>query len=44
MMERPWLKNYPAGVPANIDNKKYNTVVEFAEDCFEKYGKLPAFE
>lgn len=43
-MERPWLKNYPAGVPANIDNKKYNTVVEFAEDCFEKYGKLPAFE
>jgi long-chain acyl-CoA synthetase len=44
MMERPWLKNYPAGVPANIDNNKYNTVIEFAEDCFTKYAKLTAFE
>ena len=43
-MERQWLKNYPAGVPANIDNSKYKSVVEFAEDCFQKYNKLTAFE
>lgn len=43
-MERPWLKNYPAGVPANIDNNVYNSVVDFAEECFKKYAKLPAFE
>ncbi len=43
-MDRPWLKNYPAGIPANIDNTKYSSVVEFAEDCFKKYAKLTAFE
>jgi len=43
-MERQWLKNYPAGVPANIDNSTYSSVVEFAEDCFKKYSKLTAFE
>lgn len=41
---QPWLKNYPSGVPVNIDNSKYQNVSEFADECFKKYAKLTAFE
>ncbi|MCB0705036.1 MAG: AMP-binding protein [Saprospiraceae bacterium] len=41
--ERPWLKNYPKGIPANIDPDAYPTVVNLLEESFEKYRKLPAF-
>jgi long-chain acyl-CoA synthetase len=44
MEERPWLKSYPAGVPANIDHRQYETLVDFAKECFEKYKDKPAFE
>ncbi|GLR17734.1 AMP-binding protein [Portibacter lacus] len=42
--ERPWIKNYPSGVPANIDPNQYNTINEFAADCFKKYKNQKAFE
>lgn len=41
--QRPWLTNYPTGVPANIDPSKYENLVEFLEHCFEKYRNNPAF-
>jgi long-chain acyl-CoA synthetase len=41
--ERPWLKNYPKGVPANIDAEKFSNVVEMLEGCFKKYGNHVAF-
>ncbi|MDX1684044.1 MAG: AMP-binding protein [Saprospiraceae bacterium] len=41
--QRPWLKNYPNGVPANIDPGKYESLVEFLEECFKKYAEKPAF-
>ncbi|MBR9921060.1 MAG: AMP-binding protein [Bacteroidetes bacterium] len=41
--ERPWLKNYPKGIPANIDPDAYSTVVQLLEESFDKYRKLPAF-
>ena len=41
--DRPWLKNYPSGVPANINPAEYQTLVEMFEKTFEKYRKLPAF-
>ncbi len=41
--ERPWLKNYPKGVPANIDPDAYPNLVALLEETFEKYRKLPAF-
>ena len=41
--QRPWLKNYPKGVPANIDPNEYSTLVQMFEEVFEKYKKLPAF-
>ncbi|MGB4958611.1 MAG: AMP-binding protein [Saprospiraceae bacterium] len=44
MEDRPWLKNYPPGIPANIDHTKYETLVDFLNECFEKYGPNNAFE
>ena len=41
---RPWLKQYPSGVPANIDPDAYENLVEMFEETFEKYRKLPAFQ
>lgn len=40
---RPWLTNYPGGVPANIDPNAYATLIDLFEGCFEKYGHRPAF-
>ena len=40
---RPWLANYPSGVPANIDAEAYPTLVKLFEECFRKYGSKPAF-
>jgi len=40
---RPWLTNYPGGVPANIDSNAYATLIDLFEGCFEKYGHRPAF-
>ncbi|MCB0579464.1 MAG: AMP-binding protein [Phaeodactylibacter sp.] len=41
--QRPWLKQYPHGVPANINPDAYATLVELFEETFEKYRKKPAF-
>ena len=41
--DRPWLKNYPSGVPANINPDEYQSLVKIFEETFEKYRKLPAF-
>jgi len=40
---RPWLSNYPSGVPANVDPKSYATLVDLFEETFAKYGSKPAF-
>ncbi len=41
--QRPWLKNYPSGVPANIDAMAHTSVIEMVESFFESYKNLPAF-
>ncbi|MEL6864309.1 MAG: AMP-binding protein [Bacteroidota bacterium] len=41
--ERPWLKNYPNGIPANIDPNAYNCLVDLFEETFRKYRKQIAF-
>jgi len=41
--QRPWLKNYPTGIPANIDAKAYPCLVDFIEETFNKYRKKTAF-
>lgn len=43
MDERPWLKNYPNGVPANINPDEYPNLLALFEETFEKYRKDVAF-
>ena len=43
MDERPWLKNYPTGVPANIDPDSYPNLLTLFEETFSKYKKQIAF-
>ena len=41
--QRPWLKNYPSGIPANINSDEYPTLVDMFNDTFKKYGSRTAF-
>ena len=43
MTDRPWLKNYPAGMPANIDPDQYPSLLGILEETFKKYRNRPAF-
>ena len=42
-MDRFWLKNYPKGVPADIDYSQYKSLVDLLEEAFRKHGNLPAY-
>ncbi len=41
--QRPWLKNYPNGVPANINPDAYPSLVAMLEATFDKYRNQPAY-
>ena len=40
METRPWYKNYPHGIPANINENHYESLVEFFEEVFKKYTAI----
>jgi len=42
-MDRPWLKLYPSGMPANINADAYTRLIDMVEECFQKYSDRPAF-
>jgi long-chain acyl-CoA synthetase len=42
-VERIWLKNYPAGVPTDIDPEQYSSLVDMFEEACAAYGNLPAY-
>jgi long-chain acyl-CoA synthetase len=42
-MDKIWLKNYPEGVPAEIDVNEFASLHDFLEQSFSKYRSLPAF-
>jgi long-chain acyl-CoA synthetase len=42
-MDRPWLKQYPSGMPANINADAYPRLIDMVEECFQKYRDRPAF-
>ncbi|MBR1121578.1 long-chain fatty acid--CoA ligase [Bradyrhizobium lablabi] len=42
-MERIWLKQYPAGVPSDIDVTQYSSLVELLEESFKKFADRKAF-
>ena len=43
MTERPWLANYPNGVPGRIDPDQYRSVAAFLEECCDRFRHRPAF-
>ncbi|MGZ5237323.1 MAG: long-chain-fatty-acid--CoA ligase [Caldimonas sp.] len=42
-MDRFWLKNYPKGVPADIDWTQYSSLVQLLEEAFAKYHDRKAY-
>jgi long-chain acyl-CoA synthetase len=42
-MDYPWLKNYPAGVPATIKFDQYTSLVQLLEESFQKFADRKAF-
>ena len=42
-MHRPWLKQYPEGVPATIDEQAFASLVAMMDDSFARHGTEPAF-
>jgi long-chain acyl-CoA synthetase len=43
-MEKIWLKQYPAGVPADIKTDLYPSLVALLEESFRKHRDLPAYK
>jgi long-chain acyl-CoA synthetase len=43
-MEKNWLKQYPEGVPTNVDVDHYPSLVALIEESFKKYRDLPAYK
>jgi long-chain acyl-CoA synthetase len=43
-MEKLWLKNYPPGIPAEIDDRQYPSVSHLLEESFRKFAERPAFK
>ena len=41
--DRPWLKHYPVGVPADIDASQYTSLVGLMEESFKKYDDKVAY-
>jgi len=42
-MEKTWLKNYPAGVPAEINADLYPSLVDLMETAFRKFPQRQAY-
>ena len=42
-MDKTWLKQYPAGVPAEIDVKQYPSLVALLDESFRRYADRVAY-
>ncbi|WP_159991925.1 AMP-binding protein [Pelistega ratti] len=42
-MDRIWLKNYPKGIPADIDLNQHPSLVDIFEQCAKKFAENTAF-
>jgi long-chain acyl-CoA synthetase len=42
-MEKTWLKQYPQGVPADINVEQYPSLVALLDASFAKFASLPAY-
>ncbi|MEJ2384095.1 MAG: long-chain-fatty-acid--CoA ligase [Xanthomonadales bacterium] len=42
-MDKPWLKNYPEGVPAEIDLNRYTSILDLYDASIETYADRAAY-
>lgn len=42
-MEKPWLKEYPPGVPATLDLDPNESLVDIADRAIQRFANRPAF-
>ena len=42
-MQRPWLKHYPAGVPAEINAAEYASLADLIERSCKRFADAPAY-
>jgi long-chain acyl-CoA synthetase len=42
-VDRYWLKNYPPGVPADINPDEYSSLKQLFEDSVARYGDRPSY-
>ncbi|HUP07260.1 MAG TPA: AMP-binding protein [Caldimonas sp.] len=42
-MNKIWLKNYPPGVPAEVDLQAYASLKDVLEQAFQRFADLPAY-
>jgi len=42
-MNKPWLIQYPAGVPAEVDIQRFASLVEMFSDSCRRFADLPAY-
>ena len=43
MTERPWLRSYPEGVPADIDETQYASLAALMDESFERFADRTAY-
>jgi long-chain acyl-CoA synthetase len=41
--QRPWLAQYPSGIPANVDVEAYSTLKDLLADTTKQFRNRPAF-
>ena len=44
MKEYAWFKNYPKGIPHEINPDSYDSIIDLLENTFKKYGDKIAYE
>ena len=43
-INKPWLKNYPAGVPQQIDISRYNSLLDLFSESFARFSQRKAYQ
>jgi long-chain acyl-CoA synthetase len=42
-MDKPWLAQYPTGVPTEIDMRRFTSLVDLLSDSCKRFADLPAY-
>lgn len=42
-VDRPWLKSYPDGVPAELEKPPFKSLLHMIDDCLHKFADRPAY-